>query len=293
MFRKKLLLIKLEIKKCLNKKLFWFVECFACTLAVITSVMTYIKIYIPNQERRLIILEETENRWMMYHEWFENGILEGWLGCNVFLPYNVVFFLLFPLLAAVPYGRSLHYELNSGYAKQIFVKCKRSDYFISKYIAVFISGGIAVGIPLLVGLVTSACCLPAVGIDPLSLRASVAYHNLWSDLYFEKPVLYALIYIMVDFVYGGLFACLALAVSGWCINGFIAVTFPFVLNTAFTKVISINSVNMYSYVAGNFINPAQVDCSHNFMTIVVVAFFMFVICTAIYWINNRKYELFT
>lgn len=293
MHEKKLILLKTELKKLLHKKSFYFFILFGCILAVLTVVWVYKNMYIPNEKLRLDILEKIDSVWIQHHEWFETGILQGWIGYELYSPYNTVFFLLFPLLATAPYGYSLHYELNSGYAKQILTKCRRRDYFSSKFMAVFISGGITVAIPLLLGLILAACFFPAVGIDPISLHSSITPDNLWVSLFYEKPVLYALAYTGVDFMYGGLFACMTLAISGWCANGFLAVVFPFILNTAFTKVICFSFSNMRNYVAGNFINPNQGASLHHggFVTITAVAAGMLLTCIGIYWLNNRKYDV--
>ncbi|MCM1083852.1 MAG: hypothetical protein NC393_08950 [Clostridium sp.] len=292
MNEKKMILLKTELKKMLHKKSFHFFILFGCILAVLTVAWAYKNMYIPNEKLRLDILERADSVFIQHHEWFEASILQGWLGYELYSPYNTVFFLLFPLLAAAPYGYSLHYELNSGYAKQILAKCRRQDYFTSKFAAVFISGGITVAVPLLFGLIVAACFFPAVSIDPMSLQSNINPANLWVDLFYEKPVLYALAYTGIDFVYGGLFACMALAISGWCANGFLAVVFPFILNTAFTKVISFAFFGIHDYVAGNLINPQQgFGFQFGLATVATVAAGMLLTCIGIYWLNNRKYDV--
>lgn len=292
MYEKKLILLKMELKKLLHKKSFYFFILFGCILAVLTVAWVYKNMYIPNEQLRLDLLEKTDSVWLEHHEWFETTILQGWLGYDLYSPYHIVFFLVFPLMAAAPYGYSLHYELGSGYAKQILAKCSRRDYFTSKFMAAFISGGITVAIPLLLGLIISACFFPAVGIDLISLHSSVTSNNIWVSLFYEKPVLYALAYTGLDFVYGGLFACMSLAISGWCANGFLAVVFPLILNTAFTRVICFSFPGIASYVAGFFIDPQQGgNLYYGLITIAAITAGTLLTCIGIYWLNNKKYDV--
>ncbi len=134
----------------------------------------------------------------------------SWLGMSGSTAHTV-FYRLFPLLALLPCGISISEELNSGYVKAVVPLVGRRKYFSAKLIAAFISGGAAVCIPLLASLATTAAVVPA--IDPVPYRSEfypISPGDLYSSFAFSKPLLYALAYAAVDFVFGGFFACLAL-----------------------------------------------------------------------------------
>lgn len=60
----------------------------------------------------------------------------------------------------------------------------------------------------------------------------IYFGNLWSDLYFTTPGIYVLLYVLLDTIYGGLFALLGFSI-GFYLRNIIAVTLsPFLLMIA-------------------------------------------------------------
>lgn len=151
-----------------------------------------------------------------------------WLGMSESTAHTV-FYRIFPLLALLPCGISISEELNGGYVKAIIPLVGRRKYFCAKLLAAFLSGGAAVCIPLLVSLAATASVVPA--IDPVPYMSEyypVAHGDLFSSFAFSKPLLYALSYCAVDFVFGGLFACLALPVALRSEKRIAAVAVPYI-----------------------------------------------------------------
>ncbi len=56
-------------------------------------------------------------------------------------PWEQGYYLLIPLLAALPHGLSLYQDITSGYAREIVVRVGKKAYIKAKYLAAFISGG--------------------------------------------------------------------------------------------------------------------------------------------------------
>ncbi|MDE6026230.1 MAG: hypothetical protein K2G45_12360 [Lachnospiraceae bacterium] len=223
---------------------------------ILHSIYVYKNLYMQN-EQRLLDITNTSNNGALNTEWYEMGILQGWIGTEPFSGYNNIFFLVFPLLAAVPYGVSLYYEQKKGLTANIEGGSMR-QYYTSKYLMTFLSGGISVSTPLVVSLIISACYLPAVGTDPLALQTMITNYDMFADQFFDLPVLYALIFIIIDFIVGGLFACMTLVISGWCSNGIIALIFPTLLNAVLTRIVFNDEgfEGIRSFVPGYFINPS-------------------------------------
>lgn len=283
-------LVRIELGRCIKSKRFAFIIIFNVVIIVLLSIWVYQNIYLSNmQMRNFILLKSKTESSLTYHEWTETGILSGWIGCDEYSPYSAIFFILFPLIAAIPYGRLLHYELRSGYAKQILSRCKRSEYFGAKYVTAFLSGGLAVSIPLLISLCVAACYLPNTGADRVTMQGLISNKALWADLYYHNPVFYALAYICLDFVFGGLFACLALAISAWCKNGFVAVIFPLLLDIAFTKILS-DPFPVNKLMVGNVIDPG-IGSELVTADVIIIALIMLAICTLLYALNKRKMDI--
>lgn len=225
-----------------------------------------------------------------YGDWYENGILEGWLGCETFSPYNQLFFLILPLLAALPFGISLHSDWKSGYAAQIITRCGRRRYFSAKFAATFVGGGAAVAIPLLLSLLITACFVPAIGSDPLAMQSVVRQNDMLGGLYYEHPVGYALCYAVVDFVFGGIYACTTLAVSRWFDNRFGAVCFPLLLQCALVYGVDSLWIESRSFNPAFYINPSHSSfslyCSIPRMLLLFVI--MLAVLIVLYIIGNAR-----
>ncbi|MFP3154662.1 hypothetical protein LQZ18_09595 [Lachnospiraceae bacterium ZAX-1] len=121
---------------------------------------------------------------------------------------------MFPLLAAIPYAWSYCEEKNSGYQRNIVVRSGKTQYFLSKYIAIFLSGGLTMVIPLAFNFLLTAMVFPAVTPNVIYDTAyGIFGSSLMSALYYSNPFLYLLFYLLIDFVFAGLVACIGFMVS--------------------------------------------------------------------------------
>ncbi len=278
-------LLKLEFKKLFKTKMFWGALIIGTLLVVLQSSWAYRCIYQTNNETFMYYNEEGK----IMSSWFETGILQGWLGYESYSSYNTLFYMIFPLLATMPYGLSLFKEWNYGYAAQIIMREKRCNYFISKYIVTFVSGGIVASYPLTLSLIVSACYLPAIGIDVMSLQG-LANNDRWIEIFYEHPLLYAFIFIVLNFIHGGIFATITTVVSSWCINGFMALVFPMLLNIFLTMGL----VNIFpvirKYIPGMFINPNTVSEVFSGDVTIGITVVLVLIIVVLYWLNNKKLD---
>lgn len=281
---------KVEIKKALRSKGFQVAIIIGILICILQMVWVYRNTYAVNESeyQHVMTLSEKDEG---YGTWFEMGILEGWLGCEVYSPYNQLYFIIFPLLAAMSYGLSYYNEWESGYAGQMLIRCGRKTYQNAKFGAVFISGGLAVTIPLLLHLIGTACYLPAIGVEPISRQAMVANRDIWSGLYYEAPVLYALCYTGVDFVYGGIFACMTLAGSKWFSNRFAAVLFPMVVYCTcwFGLTSLVQEWNLYNVMI--HINPAQIYGTDQLAVLSFITGVLLICIVAVFKISNRRRDI--
>ena len=152
-----------------------------------------------------------------------------WLGMSQSTAHTV-FYRIFPLLALLPCGIGISEELNGGYVKAVIPLVGRRKYFSAKLLAAFLSGGAAVCIPLLVSLAVTSVVVPA--IDPVPYvdeYYTVSHGDLFSSFAYSRPLLYALAFCAVDFIFGGLFACLALPVALRSEKRIAAVAVPYIV----------------------------------------------------------------
>lgn len=172
-----------------------------------------------------------------------------WMEIDTIHPYIIIYLTLFPFLAVLPFGTSYFTDLKSGYIKSIFSRVNHKDYMWAKFIAVFVSGGVAVVIPVAFNLLINMATFPA--LTPIAEGGFYlcAVQN-FADLYFNAPLVFVGIYFILYFIYGGVFASLALAVSRVFDYVFFVLIFPFLIYYGLGVISPYFSTNLI-----NTINP--------------------------------------
>ena len=95
-----------------------------------------------------------------------HSAVETWMAGSPSNLEGFIFFLILPILASLPFGTSYFEDCKEGVIKNIYMRTKREDYLKAKYAAAFLSGGIAVLVPLIFNLMCSLVLLP--NLAPLS-----------------------------------------------------------------------------------------------------------------------------
>lgn len=153
----------------------------------------------------------------------------NWLGADVTSFATSVFFFLLPIIAVMPYGWSLAGEIRSGYTKNIISRIPRKSYFFSKYFAGFVSGALAVMIPLPLSFLLAALFLPALRMENIYPYGTIGEKSMWAALYYSNPFLYSMLYILLDGVFAGLTACISIVLAFFIRSRVTVVLVPFFL----------------------------------------------------------------
>lgn len=111
----------------------------------------------------------------------------NWLGADVTSFATSAFFFLFPIIAVMPYGWSMAGEIKSGYTKNVISRIPRKVYFFSKYFAAFVSGALAVMIPLLLSFLLMSLVLPALHMENIYPYGVIGERSMWAELYYSNP----------------------------------------------------------------------------------------------------------
>lgn len=205
-------LLKVELKKAFSNS--WFIIALLIGMALVcinayqvavayygeNGVADYIRSCLSNK----IIPKDGLDGTTLYN---------SWLGATMDTS-AVVFFYLVPLLAILPCGWNTAEEINGGYLKIVVPRIGRKKFYFTKLLAAFISGGTAIAIPLFSSLCVTAAIVPAITPHPYNNMYYWIYHgDLLSSLAFSHPLIYAFVYIIIDFIFAGCFACLPLIVA--------------------------------------------------------------------------------
>ena len=142
------------------------------------------------------------------------SLFVNWIGVNGVTVGAVVFYAVWPFLAAMPYGWSLYEDNRSHMTNNILTRVPYSQYLTAKMAAVFVSGGIAIALPVTTDLFASAmvcpACIPRVALPITGFCSGTAF---LAKLYYTHPWLHAIIWCVIEFFWGGVAASLCIIVG--------------------------------------------------------------------------------
>ena len=136
--------------------------------------------------------------------------------CMIVSPTNLgsaLFFFFWPILVALPYGWSFWKEKKDQSYIQIEARVCRKEFLWAKFMAVFISGGIVMSIPILLNILILALFHPYEMPHVLSGMNALVNGYFLSSLYHSNLWLFLFIWCLVDFLWGGVIACFCLVVG--------------------------------------------------------------------------------
>ncbi len=155
------------------------------------------------------------------------SIFQNWMDGMGVTVGEEMFFMMFPILAALAFAWSPGGEIRTGYTNQLLIREKKKNCFRIKYLVVFLSGGLAVVIPMAFSFIVNAWILPIIA--PAYQIVGGGDGIYLSRLLFGKSMLYLFLVLLTAFCWAGLLACLGLTVSFFIRNTLAAVISPFVI----------------------------------------------------------------
>ena len=155
------------------------------------------------------------------------SLFSTWMGNELFPIQSYIFYLILPLLAVLPFGSSFFEDIKSGYIINVCTRVEKKIYFKAKYLAVFLSGGVAVVAPLLLNLVLSSMFMPAF-IPDNGTVGTISPTTMAYEVFFTHPLVYVLMFIVIDFLFAGVIATLALSYTYFTEHRFGVMIVPFV-----------------------------------------------------------------
>lgn len=227
-----------------------------------------------------------------------NTLYNHWVGGETHTLGSSVYFFIFPLLVAIPYGWSFCNEHRIGYTRCMVLKTGKFPYYFAKYCAVFLSGGLTMVIPLVFNFLLTAMFVPAVCPDPSYLIwYAVNGASLMSELYYTYPAVYVLLYLAIDFLFCGLIACLSYSISTIYKNRVVVVLLPFflLLGLNFADVSIVYTSNLIRYTEFSpiyFLHPAAARYDAGWNVILIEALILFVLTFVPTVIKGKGNEIY-
>ncbi len=280
----------LEVKKAIQNKLF-ILSIIIGFVITLLSFYYNIKIY----QQSIVEVNSISNSVSYNPQAPVFTSFNHWIGGEPFSLGSAIYFFVFPLLIGMPYGWSYCEEKNSGYQKNLVVISGKRAYFFSKYCAVFFSGGLAMVLPLLLNFILTILFFPSiVPVVIYDIYYGVFGSSLMANLYYTKPFLYVGGYLLIDFVYCGLIACLSLTASSFIRQKWAVAIAPFLfclvvhLSTRFVYTSSGTLYKQYSPLY--FLRPVESGYPASWIIIFLSATTLFLITFLSYmiWECNRE-----
>lgn len=199
-------MIKTELWKALRNPWFYLALALGCGIVALDVIQNAYGIYNFN-----LIIQDTWN-YGFARSATGYSLFVNWMGVSSFSYGSVLFFNTWPILAALPFSWSYAKERKNGVYNQLVCRCGKKTYFCAKVLAVFVSGGLAVSVPLLVDLLVNAMVLPDM-LPNVLMEGLGQSRSFLIELYFTYPWIHALLWLGIDFLWGGTAACLCFVVG--------------------------------------------------------------------------------
>lgn len=227
----------IEIKRSVTSRYFKI----ALFIGVVIALFHVYEKVLPLYKYNSILREISTVKGLYYPEF----LLENWMGGSTSSMESFLYYLILPILAVLPFGSSFDSERKQRVLSNILIRITKRKYICNKAIAVFISGGLVVTIPLLMNLCVTGVFLPNLPPQPAEgyLMQDIGF---FSELYLRQPYAYFGLYLVVDFVFAGLLAVMALGVSFFSENKFIIILFPMLVHISCYSLLFMLSVTEYS-----------------------------------------------
>lgn len=285
---------KTECYKAFRSVLF-YVALGIGILCAVASTVYMLRQYVGEMGVGGILRSIEENGWVCKENILEQQTLYNcWMGADRQSLGAMLFYNLTPLLAALPCGWLFSEELHSGYLHMIVPRKDRRSYFQAKLLVSFLTGGITIVLPQMISILVVSMEIPAMRTSVINGMYTGIFHGeIFSSVFYAHPMIYIILILIMDFIFGGLFAWLSLTVAFFSHSRMAAVTLPFL------TLLFIDSCKMFFYYINyteisplNLLHPMTAD---NFvksgMTMVWMLILMSVTLPVIL-IKGCKYEIF-
>lgn len=212
-------------------------------------------------------------------------VFTTWIGGEGYSVESFLYYLALPLAAAMPFSSSLLEDISCGFSKNICIRVRKTDYLTAKYIAVFVVSGTVVFLPLLVNLMITSMFLPS--LPPQTAAGTfITANRLFYRIYSHAPYLYAVIYLLIDFIAAGFLGTIGLVMNFYTSNRLAAISVPFI-GCIFLYTLT----NLYGF--GGYSLTYCLQPSYGLTSWITPLIYLGIFLTfgIVYFIKGRKWEV--
>ncbi|CAN2248775.1 membrane protein [Bacillus vallismortis] len=158
---------------------------------------------------------------------FLSNILQG----NSVIP-STVWLMILPILATLPIASLYRFDVNSGYFMNTIMKTTKGKYFNTLIVFNFLCSFFVIIIPLSINLYLFMMTYPSIKPDGIInyMQNVVSNGSDLANIYYEHPLLYTLILILINGLYGAVLSTIGLSFSFFIKKTYFVYIIPFVVN---------------------------------------------------------------
>lgn len=186
-----------------------------------------------------------------------------------------------PIFSAIPFAASFCKEYEENSLPYIVAREGKKGYCITKFIVNAVSGGLTVALGTAILFSLLACIFPVADTAYQAVSPGEDLH-FWIAQY--RPWVYGIIETANGFLTGILWSCVALCVSAYLPNPFVAVTSPYLVSFALAHAFRLLKVdNLYrldKWLTGySIIGSSAKTLCISFATVLLIVFFLGILFT--------------
>lgn len=155
-----------------------------------------------------------------------------------------IYILILPVICSLAYSDSYFEDKKSGFINYICTRTTKKKYMAKKFMTNFIIGGVTAAIPLIINLILVLLFIPSIEVHPIIGYAVVEPDYLFSNIYYYNPIIYAIIWIGIYFLYGGAYASVSLSTSRWVKNKIIIIISSFIIINSISLIMELTHYNL-------------------------------------------------
>ena len=291
-------MIRNEIKRSICSKAFLFALAIM-TLFAALSALYYIESWSGYNPEELNHYVDAEGNSKYSPDFAIMSLFSAWLGGDMLSLACTVFFTMIPIGAAIPFAWSYHVERKCGYLKNIVTRTERKKYLFAKTCAVFLSGAAVILIPYIINILMVSAYIPYyMPWAGYNFYNVVYFGTMWADLFFTHPFLHMFLFVMLNTLYGGIYALIGYAISFYIKNLFAVLFMPFVVtlavgyaeNVLFLRLRS--TVTPYEIDPTKFLHSRSIQFFQNSKVILFITIALVVFALGTVFIKGTKDEIY-
>ncbi|VDG32255.1 hypothetical protein [Lactobacillus paraplantarum] [Lactiplantibacillus mudanjiangensis] len=164
----------------------------------------------------------------------QTSLYTHWIESFTGSPLPQIYWMVFPLLVAIPFASILRSDQKNNYFYLIQVQGHSKKYMNRAFIMNFLVGGTVGTIPLMLNFYILATILPAIKPNLVldgdgNITINKMSLTIFPDLYYSHPLIHVFLFLFIAFLVGGLLAALAFSIGMWTRSVFVTVSSSFIL----------------------------------------------------------------